>query len=153
MLVNFRNYWSRLPDIGFSHILLRIPLALAFIQAGVSKMPYDVSGGEAYGLPALVWWVVVYGEMAAGLGLLVGALTTVPKVSDIAFVAEIGDVITRFSGVVMCCIMTGIIWVVIKPDNLFAFLWDDYLHFSLWAGGLYFALRGNWAVAMRKKVQ
>jgi len=27
----------------------------------------------------------------------------------------------------------------------------DYLHFSLWAGGLYFGLRGNWAVAIDKK--
>jgi len=26
------------------------------------------------------------------------------------------------------------------------------MHFSLWAGGLYFGLRGNWAVAVDKKI-
>ena len=27
----------------------------------------------------------------------------------------------------------------------------DYLHFSLWAGGLYFALRGNFTAALKAK--
>ena len=69
MLVNIRNYWNLLPDFSLSHILLRIPLALIFIQQGLSKMPFDPAGGEAFGLPGLVWWVVVFGEVAAGVGL------------------------------------------------------------------------------------
>ena len=63
MLVNIRNYWNLLPDFSLSHILLRIPLALIFIQQGLSKMPFDPAGGEAFGLPGLVWWVVVWGSM------------------------------------------------------------------------------------------
>jgi len=91
MLVNIRNYWNLLPDFSLSHILLRIPLALIFIQQGLSKMPFDPAGGEAFGLPALIWWVVVFGEVAAGLGLLLGALTTLPGLRDNYVVAVTGD--------------------------------------------------------------
>ena len=151
MLVNIRNYWNLLPDISLSHILLRIPLALIFIQQGLSKMPFDPAGGEAFGLPGLVWWVVVFGEVAAGVGLLLGALTTLPRLRDNYVVAVTGDLVTRFCGITMCCIATGVIWVVIRPDDLLTFVMTDYMHFSLWCGGLYFALRGNWAVTTRIK--
>jgi putative oxidoreductase len=146
-----KNYWQQLPDFSLSHILLRIPLALVFIGQALSKMPFDPAMGAGFGLPPLVWWFVAYGELAAGVGLLVGGLATMPRVRDISFVAVLGDMLTRFSGIVMCCIATGVIWTVIKPESLLAFIMTDYMHFSLWAGGLYFALRGNWAVAVDKK--
>jgi len=147
-----KNYWQQLPDFSFSHILLRIPLALVFISQGISKLPFDPDMGAAFGLPTLVWWFVCYGELAAGVGLLVGGLATLPRIRDSHTVSVIGDMLTRFSGIVMCCIATGVIWTVIKPESLLAFIVSDYLHFSLWAGGLYFALRGNWAVAVDKKL-
>jgi putative oxidoreductase len=106
--------------------------------------------GAAFGLPTLVWWVVCYGEVAAGVGLMIGALATLPHLKDIPVVAELGDLITRFSGITMCCIITGVIWVVIKPESFAQFVLHDYLHLSLWVGGLYFGLRGNWAVAVQK---
>ena len=87
----------------------------------------------------------------AGVGLLWGGIATLPRIKDNHTVAVIGDMLTRFSGIVMCCIATGVIWTLIKPESLLAFIVSDYLHFSLWAGGLYFALRGNWAVAVNKK--
>ena len=74
--VNPKNYWQQLPDISLSHILLRIPLAVMFINQGLSKFPFDPAVGQGMGLPALVWWFVCYGEVAAGLGLLVGGLVT-----------------------------------------------------------------------------
>jgi len=151
MNVQVKNYWQRLPDFALSHILLRIPLALVFISQGLSKLPFDPAMGAGFGLPALVWWFVAYGELSAGIGLLIGGLATVPHIRDISTVAVMGDMITRFSGIVMCCIATGVIWTVIKPENLVVFAMTDYLHFSLWAGGLYFGLRGNWAVAVDKK--
>jgi putative oxidoreductase len=147
----FKNYWQRLPDLDWSHILLRIPLALVFITQGLSKMPFDPAVGAGFGLPPLVWFFVCFGELAAGAGLLAGGLATLPRIRDIPAVPEIGDIVTRFSGIVMSCIATGVIWTVIKPESLLAFIVSDYLHFSLWAGGLYFALRGNWAVAVNKK--
>lgn len=151
MFVNIKSYWNRLPDFSLSHLLLRIPLALLFISQGLSKFPYDPATGAAMGINALVWWFVCYGEVAAGVGLLVGGLATLPRIKDLSVVAILGDMLTRFSGIVMCCVTTGIIWTVIKPDSLMNFILTDYMHFSLWAGGLYFALRGNWAVAVDKK--
>ena len=153
MFISLRNYWNSLPDFNLSHILLRIPLAILFIEQGLSKFPFDSAVGAGMGIPALVWWFVCYGEVGAGLGLLVGGLATVPRVKDIPAVAVFGDVLTRFSGIVMCCVITGVIWTVIKPESLIAFILTDYMHFSLWAGGLYFGLRGNWAVAVDKKIK
>jgi len=146
-----QNYWKVLPDFSWSSLLLRVPLAVVFIQQGFNKLPFDPTGGEAFGLPGLVWWVVVYGEIAAGIGLLVGGITSMFGISKIKFVAELGDLITRFSGITMCCITTGVIWVVTKPNSLWDVVLHDNFHLFLWAGGLYFALRGNWAVAVTKR--
>ena len=151
MFASLKNYWQRLPDFNLSHILLRIPLAIVFIEQGLSKFPFDPAMGAAMGINALVWWFVCYGEVAAGVGLLIGGLATLPRIKDNHIVAVAGDMLTRFSGIVMCCMITGVIWTVIKPESLLTFILTDYMHFSLWAGGLYFALRGNWAVAVNKK--
>ena len=151
MFASLKNYWQRLPDFNLSHILLRIPLAIVFIEQGLSKFPFDPAMGAAMGINTLVWWFVCYGEVAAGVGLLIGGLATLPRIKDNHIVAVAGDMLTRFSGIVMCCMITGVIWTVIKPESLLTFILTDYMHFSLWAGGLYFALRGNWAVAVNKK--
>jgi putative oxidoreductase len=149
--ITLKNYWDTLPDVSLSHVLLRIPLAVVFLQQGLSKFPVDPAVGAAFGLPLLVWWVVCYGEIAAGAGLLIGALATIPRMRDIPLAAELGDFITRISGITMCCVITGVIWVVIKPESLVQFVLHDNLHLFLWVGGLYFGLRGNWAVAIQKK--
>jgi len=147
-----KNYWNSLPDFDWSHILLRIPLAIVFIQQGLAKMPFDPAGGAGFGLGELTWWFVVYGEFFAGVGLLVGGVMALHKIRDLPFVAVLGDIITRFSGITMCCIMTGVIWVVLKPQDLSAVI-NDAFHLFLWVGGMYFALRGNWAVASMKKLR
>ena len=150
-MISIKNYWKTLPDFSWSNLLLRIPLALIFINQGLAKLPFDPAGGAAFGISSLVWWFVAYGEVLAGAGLLAGGVATLYRIRDIPYVAEIGDALTRFSGVVMCCVATGVIWVVLKPESLLTFILTDYMHFSLWIGGLYFALRGNWAVAVAKK--
>ena len=150
-MIAIKNYWKTLPDFSWSNLLLRIPLALIFINQGLAKLPFDPAGGEAFGISSLIWWFVAYGEVLAGAGLLAGGVATLYRIRDIPYVAEIGDALTRFSGIVMCCVATGVIWVVLKPESLLTFILTDYMHFSLWIGGLYFALRGNWAVAVAKK--
>ena len=150
-MIFIKNYWKTLPDFSWSNLLLRIPLALIFINQGLAKLPFDPAGGAAFGISSLVWWFVAYGEVLAGAGLLAGGIATLYRIRDIPYVAEIGDAVTRFSGIVMCCVATGVIWVVLKPESLLTFILTDYMHFSLWIGGLYFALRGNWAVAVNKK--
>jgi putative oxidoreductase len=141
-----KNYWKIVPDFYWSQILIRLPLAMMFISSGMGKLPYHATDGAAFGLPAMVWLLVITSEIGSGVGLIVGGLCTLPRVRDIALLSELGDMLTRFSGIVMCCVITGVIWTALKPESLWLFISTDYLHFSLWVGGLYFALRGNWAV-------
>ena len=119
-----------------AQFFLRIPISIMFLQQGVSKLPVTEATADAFGLPYIVWWFVTYGEIGAGIGLIVGGV--------LGFKDHIGlgDVITRFSGVTMACIMTGVIWISAPSDLMSVFLYD-YLHVSLYFGGLYFALRGN----------
>ena len=126
----------KIPEFCMSHWLFRIPLAIVFLQQGLSKLPFSIEDAEAFELPALVWWFVIYGEIGAGLGLLVGGAIIWQKFK------EINDIITRFSGITICSIMTGVIWVG-QPDSFMDVLLYDNLHVLLWVGGLYFALRGN----------
>ena len=120
--------------------LLRIPLSVLFLQQGLDKLPLDIETAEVYDLSLLVWFFVTYGEIGAGIGLLVGGLIAFSYLHlDHPWVE---DVITRFSGIVICCIMTGVIWVG-EPDSLLDVLLYDNLHVLLWVGGLFFALRGR----------
>ena len=115
--------------------LLRIPLAIVFLQQGLSKLPISVEDAQVFELPMLVWVFVVLGELGAGIGLIVGGLIQ-------RLWTTIADMVTRFSGFVIGCIATGVIWVG-QPDNLIDVLLYDNLHVFLWAGGLFFALKGN----------
>ena len=119
-----------------SHWLIRIPLAIIFLQQGISKLPFSVDDAASFDLPLLVWSFVIAGEIGAGVGLLVGGLF--PK----KFLWELGDLVTRFSGITICSIMTGVIWVG-RPESFWDVLLYDNLHVLLWVGGLFFALRGN----------
>lgn len=134
--MNYKSIVSRIPEFCYSHWLLRIPLAIIFLQQGISKWPIDLETAASYDLPLLVWTFVVLGEIGAGVGLLVGGLF--PK----KFLWELGDLVTRFSGITICSIMTGVIWIG-QPESFTDVLLYDNLHVLLWVGGLFFALRGN----------
>lgn len=120
-----------------SHWLLRVPLIIVFFQQGIDKLPVDPETAEAYGLPYLVWWVVAWGEVGAALGLLFGGVLMVKD-----YLKELGDLVTRFSGITICSIMTGVIWIA-EPESVLDVLLYDHFHVMLWVGGLFFALRGN----------
>jgi uncharacterized membrane protein YphA (DoxX/SURF4 family) len=128
-----------------AQFLLRVPISILFLQQGFSKLPVaeTVAG---FGLPYIVWWFVAYGEIGSAIGLIIGGLL------GFKYLIGLGDLITRFSGITMTCIMTGVIWVTASPDlqsmNVFfqsikMVLLYDYLHVSLYFAGLYFALAGN----------
>ena len=138
----------KIPEFCMSHWLLRIPLAIIFIQQGLMKIPVDIEEAASYGLSYLVWWFVTYGEFLGGLGLIIGGLIKTPHWMHYAIGHNIlepyGDAITRFSGIVLCCIMTGVIWIG-DPESLVDVLLYDNLHVLLWVGALFFALRGNHA--------
>ena len=134
--MNFKRLVSNIPEFCYSHWLLRIPLAIVFLQQGMSKWPIDLETAQSYDLPLVVWAFVTIGEISSGVGLLVGGLF--PK----KFLWELGDLVTRFSGITICSIMTGVIWIG-QPDTFMDVLLYDNLHVLLWVGGLFFALRGN----------
>lgn len=129
------NIVNKIPEFCLSHWLLRIPLAIVFLQQGLAKWPFTVEDAAAMELPAIVWLYVVLGEIGAGAGLLVGGVL-------IKYMKEIGDLLTRFSGIVICSIMTGVIWMS-EPESFSDVLLYDNFHVLLWVGGLFFALRGN----------
>ena len=104
-------------------------------------MPVDADEASSYDLSVLVWWFVTYGEFLSGLGLLFGGVLTASWLYNENF-DWVGDMVTRFSGITICCIMTGVIWVG-EPESLMDVLLYDNLHVLLWVGGLFFALRGN----------
>tara|TARA_B100000900_G_scaffold114668_1_gene96134 strand:- start:276 stop:680 length:405 start_codon:yes stop_codon:yes gene_type:complete len=131
------NFVKRIPEFCMSHWLLRIPLAIVFIQQGLSKLPVTLEDAEAFELPYLVWWVVAWGELGAGVGLLVAGL-----LASWAWLKDYGDVLTRFCGITICSIMTGVIWVG-QPESFWDVILYDNFHVLLWVGGLFFALRGN----------
>ena len=115
--------------------LLRVPLAIVFLQQGLSKLPISAEEASGYELPMLVWTFVVLGEIGAGIGLIAGGL--IQKLWS-----WIADMITRFSGFVIGSIATGVIWIG-QPESLIDVLLYDNLHVFLWVGGLFFAMKGN----------
>ncbi len=135
MKLTLDQYLKKIPEFKGANWLIRIPLAIVFILQGLQKFPVTMEDADAFGLPMSVWFFVAWGELFAGIGLLVGGLT-------IALKDGVGDVITRFSGIVICGIMTGVI-LVGEPASIVDVLLYDNLHVMLYCGGLFFALRGN----------
>ena len=126
----------KIPEFCLSHWLLRVPLIIVFIQQGLSKFPVTLEDAQSFDLPYIVWWFAAYGEVGAGIGLLGGGIMMY------SWWSWMGDLLTRFSGFVIGCIMTGVIWVG-EPESLMDVILYDNLHVLLWVGGLYFALRGT----------
>ena len=118
-----------------SHYLLRVPVSILFLQQGFSKLP--ITDENPYGLPSIVWWFVTFGEIGSGIGIIVGGV-----MGGFKYFISLGDLITRFSGITMACIITGVIWISYPPDLMTVLLYD-YLHVSLYFVGVYFALVGN----------
>lgn len=124
----------------FATFLLRIPLSVMFLQQGLSKFPVNEITAEAFGLPYIVWWFVAYGEVGSAIGLIIGGILGILFSKGI--ISELADLLTRFSGITMTCVVTGVIWIMM-PNSFMDVILKDYLHVSLYVGGLYFALRGN----------
>ncbi len=142
MEILLKRITSNIPEFCLSHWLLRVPLAIVFIQQGSSKLPITTEDADAFGLPYLVWWFVSTGELGAGIGLIVSGLLSIKSFGGSPLFAELGDLLTRFSGITICSIMTGVIWLS-EPENLWDVVLYDNFHVFLWVGGLFFALRGN----------
>jgi putative oxidoreductase len=132
-----KNFVRKIPEFCLTHWLIRIPLIVVFLQQGLAKWPIDAETAASFELTLLVWTFVVLGEIGAGVGLVVGGLLDYVK-----RLKEFGDLITRFSGIVITGIMTGVIWMSEPESFTYVLLYDNF-HVLLWVGGMYFALRGN----------
>lgn len=128
---------QKFPEFKGANWLIRIPLAIIFIQQGLDKLPFDPSTAEAYELPLSVWFMVIISELLAGFGLLFGGILQSFKILNL-----IGDFLTRFSGTIMVCIITGVI-ILSDPESFIDILLYDHTHVMLYCGGLFFTLRGN----------
>ena len=117
--------------------LLRVLMAIVFLQQGISKIPVSYEDAAVFDLPFLVWWFVALGELGAGIVLIFGGVGFPNQ-----HWKNLTDLVTRFSGFTIGCVMTGVIWIG-EPESLVDVLLYDNLHVFLWFGGLYFALRGN----------
>jgi len=65
---------NKIPEFCLSHWLLRIPLAIVFIQQGLAKFPISVDDASTFDLPLVVWSFAAYGELGAGVGLVVSGI-------------------------------------------------------------------------------
>ena len=128
---------NKIPEFCMTHWLIRIPLIVVFLQQGLAKWPIDAETAASFELTLLVWTFVVLGEIGGAVGLVVGGLLDYVKRFK-----EFGDLITRFSGIVITGIMTGVIWMSEPESFTYVLLYDNF-HVLLWVGGMYFALRGN----------
>ena len=133
--MTLEQYLKKIPDFKGANWLIRVPIGVVFNLQGLQKLPVDVADAEAFGLPMSVWFFVAWGELFAGIGLLVGGLT-------IALKDGVGDMLTRVSGIVICGIMTGVI-LISEPESIMYVILYEHFHLMLYTGGLFFALRGN----------
>ena len=128
------TYLKRIPHFKGANWLIRTPIGIVFILQGLQKFPLSLVDAEIYGLPMSVWFFVAWGELFSGIGLLLGG--------TFATNDGVGDLMTRFCGIVICGIMTGVI-LIGEPESIWYVILYDHLHLMLYCGGLFFALRGN----------
>ena len=126
------------PLIPITPWLLRLGLGTSFILHGIGKFPLPpekmVTWFESMGYmyPEVVTSMVAVGEVAAGVGIIIGGLVS----------NNIGTLITRLSGGAVVVIMIGAIliahsdWLITKK----LFMSEQIFLLIL---GLYFAIKGN----------
>lgn len=127
-----------LPSVPAADWLIRASLAGTFLFHGIEKIPYLSAGAEMMGMPLWLWTLVALVEIAAGAAILVGG----------ALRNQIGDLLTRASGVGIIAIMIGAIYLVhggqwsSVPSETHPYGGMEF-HTLMLATGLFFVLRGN----------
>ena len=126
------------PMIPIAPWLLRLGLGTSFILHGIGKLPLPpekmVTWFESMGYmyPELVTSLVAIGEIAAGVGIILGGLIS----------GHIGNLISRLSGGAVVVIMIGAI-VIAHSDWLITKKLIMSEQIFLLILGLYFSIKGN----------
>ncbi len=109
------------------HWLLRLSLAGTFIAHGIPKFPPDDM--VAMGMPVIVGWLVAFGEVGAGLALIVGAFAD--------------ERLTRLGGLLVVVIMAGAIVIVHAKNGWLVQNGGMEFQVLMLAAGMYFLTKGN----------
>ena len=134
-LNNFLEKLAR-PLSGTADWLIRLGLGISFFLHGFGKLPLDESGWLASNIGYPTALMVAWGEVLAGLGIILGGLLS----------GIIGNLLTRISGGVIGVIMIGAI--LIAHSNWGIFFGEGRTLFAseqlfLLLLGIYFAIKGN----------
>jgi len=151
MGVNFMNKLNDLleklarPLKDYSTCLLRIGLGVSFFLHGYGKVPIQqgfIDWLASKGLPfaEVTAFLVAWGEMLAGIGILIGGLIGLSS-------PVVGNIITRLSGGAVMVIMIGALLLAHSNWGIFfgergSILFASEQLFLLLLG-TYFAIRGN----------
>ena len=128
--------------------LPRLALGIAFFFHGYGKLPAPfmmdeqhrmVTWFESIFIPMPEFWVnlVILGEMAAGLGIILGGVVGL-------FAQQLGDLLTRLSGFLVVVIMTCALYIA--HADWFTSLSTKFVtseQMFLLVLGIFFAVRGN----------
>ena len=133
------------PLKGYSTCLLRIGLGVSFFLHGYGKVPIQqgfIDWLASKGLPfaELTAFLVAWGEMLAGIGILIGGLVGLRT-------PVVGNIITRLSGGAVMVIMIGALLLAHSNWGIFfgergSILFASEQVFLLLLG-TYFAIKGN----------
>ena len=134
-LNNFLEKLAR-PLSGTADWLIRLGLGISFFLHGFGKLPLDESGWLASNIGYPTSLMVAWGEVLAGLGIILGGLLS----------GIIGNLLTRISGGAIGVIMIGAI--LIAHSNWGIFFGEGRTLFAseqlfLLLLGIYFAIKGN----------
>ena len=151
MGVNFMNKLNDLleklarPLKDYSSCLLRIGLGVSFFLHGYGKVPIqqgfiDWLASKGIAFADLTAFLVAWGEMLAGIGILIGGLVGLRT-------PIVGNIITRLSGGAVMVIMIGALLLAHSNWGIFfgergSILFASEQLFLLLLG-TYFAIKGN----------
>ena len=125
------------PLVGFADWIIRLGLGISFFLHGFGKLPLDASGWLASNLGYPIALMVAWGEVLAGLGIILGGLVS----------GVIGNLLTRISGGAIGVIMIGAILIAHSNWGIFFGERGSVLFASeqlfLLLLGIYFAIKGN----------
>ena len=132
------------PFFNIAHWILRLGLGISFFLHGFGKLPISSGfvqwlGSKGVFAPEVFAPLLAWGEILAGLGIIVGGILVSNN--------SLGNIITRISGGAVGVIMISAIFIAHSDWALFVGERGQVLFASeqifLLLLGLYFAIRGN----------
>ena len=132
------------PFFNIAHWILRLGLGISFFLHGFGKLPISPGfvqwlGSKGVFAPEVFAPLLAWGEILAGLGIIVGGILVSTN--------SLGSIITRISGGAVGVIMISAIFIAHSDWALFVGERGQVLFASeqifLLLLGLYFAIRGN----------